>query len=224
MGQRVDSDALTSVAQVLGISGTGAKAGVGSAFTELDESRLDQIVSVNDMVRRSRAPAGTAGWFFAAFDCNMGAGVTSETASLNVYAPGASLVNAPFTGVVPRDFDIWLIGHSAVISGATAGNFSDAGLRLECPVTHEGVGVQEDGSKPSPTVGNFQLVSWDSTIVVGGRQILIDANGNSYFPLGIRIRRGQLLKFDCSATNVVVVRGTCIMAMLPAGLGQDVGP
>ena len=224
MGQKINSDALTEVYRVLGIRGTGAQAGLGSPFTELDDSRLDQVVDVNPYVRRSRAPAGTTGWFVAAFDLTMGAGVTTENAQIDVYRPGAALVNAPFKAAVPRDQDIWMIGHSAVINAATASNFTSAGLRLECPATQEGYGIDEAGAKPTPNVGNFQLASWDSTIVVAGRQILITANGDPYYPLGIRLRRGQLLNFEATASNAVGIRGTVIMAQLPAGLGQDIGP
>lgn len=222
--QRVNSAALGEVASVLGVSGTGVKAGLGAPVTELDEDRLDQVIAVNDLIRRGLSPAGTTGWFVLAFDLTMGAGVTDETASITPYAPTAALINAPFPHPVPQNRDIWLIGASGVINGATASNFVEAGIRLECPIVHQGVGVNEAGTAITAAVSNFELGVFDSQDLVASRVILLTEAGRGYIPLGIRLRRGQILHVDASATNAVGIRVTLIAALLTAGLGQDIGP
>ena len=180
----ITSDALTLVNRFLGIGGR------QSAVTDFDDQTLDQVVVVNDIVRRSRTPVGTSGIFAGAFVLEMGAGATVEEGTVDPYDTGEGINDPPYPARIPASMDIWLIGASGTIVAGTASNFTEATLRIVMPGVFEGWGVDEASAAAAESISNFAVARWDSQETVAGRVLLMEEGGRTYAPIDLRIRRG----------------------------------
>jgi len=213
MGKEVDSGALLLVNRILGIAGSQT----GAQRTELDDGTLTQVLEVGSIVRRSRSLPGTDGIFCAILRTNMGAGVTTETATLNPYTPGGANL-APFPDPIPAGFDFWVAGASLIQAGGIAGNFTNALFRTLYDASMIGLAIDEAGQTFGSATAAIPLAFWDDLTLGFGTM----EDGTQWLPLGLRIRRGQTLQLDVAATDAVVVDLVLICALVPAALGQDI--
>jgi len=216
MGKVIDSGALTLLNRILGLAGTG-----GAQRTELEDGLVSQTLDIGRIASRSLALSGTQGLFEVFFLNTHGAGATSKVSSIDPYAPG-SLAWDPFPGTVPAGFDLWLLGASANYQSGTAGNFSSAALHLLGTEQQFAMGVDDTGAALSGAlVSNRAVALWDSHQAFGNKDPLINEAGQSWMPIGLRLRPGVTLAFSSKATNAVVVNCVLSIAYLPSGLGQD---
>lgn len=208
----VNSSALELLRKAYGL------AGVGSGETELDDGRLDQVVDVNPIARRSMSDAGTSGIYQGLCVMTMPAGASSNSAWLGPYAVGTSNL-PPYTNPILDRLDVWCIGVGCALTSGTASNFSEAAIGIYTPPDHVGFAINNTAVPISPAGSKYYLARWDNMEASG---IGTQENGQSWQPVGKRMRRGELFMFDCSATNAVVVELTVQLAVQPVALGQDV--
>lgn len=210
----IRTDALTLLDRTLGISGQ------RSSQTEIDDGNLSQVLSVNDIVRRSRALVGTTG----AFSCilqNVHAAADVQTTIANPYILGSGNV-APYPDPVPVDLDFWLLSVTAKIQAGTLADFSQGVLLIATPSGLSGWG--RVGAAALVSDSQMCQAHWDSALSLTGVDPLITASGEPMVRIGSRIRRGSTIQFitETGAANGVTLRCNMQCALLPAGLGQDV--
>ena len=208
----VNSSALELLRKAYGL------AGVGSGETELDDGRLDQIIDVNPIARRSMADAGTTGMYTGLCVITMGAGASSSSAWQNPYNPGTSAL-PPYVDPIVERLDIWCIGVGCALTSGTAANFSEAAIGIYTPPDHCGWAINKTAQVISPAGSKIYLARWNDLTTSG---VGLQSNGQSWQAVGKRMRRGETFMFDCTATNAVVVELTVQLAVQPVALGQDV--
>jgi len=208
----VNSSALELLRKAYGL------AGVGSGETELDDGRLDQVVDVNPIARRSMSDAGTTGMYSGLCLMTMPAGASSSAAYLSAYNVGTSNFQPWTTPVIDR-LDIWLIGVGCARVSGTVGNFTTASVSLYTPSDHLGFAINNSANSIAAQATNICLAQWDT---LGADSVALQEDGTSWQPVGKRLRRGEHFVFRCTATNAVVVELTVQLALQPVALGQDV--
>jgi len=215
MVKRIDSDALGILTKALGLSGS------GSPMTELADGVVDQALSVNEIVRRSRTLAGASG-IYAASMSNVHTDAETITTSVNVYnvAAGATSI---WPVPVPEQFDAWLLGASMRRVSGT-GTITSL-LAIQFPAASLGWGVDDSGVAIT-AVDPMGLVSWNGLITTatidGNRQ----GSGGPYIHLGIRIPRGTgastgTLRFSSVSSATSTWKCNLILGLFPVSLGQD---
>jgi len=208
----VNSSALELLRKAYGL------AGVGSGQTELDDGRLDQVVDVNPIARRSMSDAGTGGMYTGLCLMTMPAGASSSAAVLSAYDVGTSN-HSPWTTPVIDRLDIWLIGVGCAHTSGTAANFDNASISLYTPPDHVGFAINNTANPISQAGTNICLARWNT---LGADTVALQEDGSSWQPVGKRLRRGEHYIFRCTASNAVVVELTVQLAVQPVALGQDV--
>ena len=208
----VNSSALELLRKAYGL------AGVGSGETELDDGRLDQVVDVNPVARRSMSDAGTSGMYTGLCLMTMPAGASSSAAVLSAYDVGTSNFPPWTTPIVDR-LDIWLVGVGCAHVSGTVGNFTNASVSLYTPPEHLGFAINNTANSIARSGTNICLARWD---VLNADTTALQEDGSSWQPVGKRLRRGEHYIFRCTATNAVVVELTVQLAVQPVALGQDV--
>lgn len=222
MGKPLHSDALGVVNRLLGLAGTQ----VGASQTELDDGNLSQVLGVNELVRRSRTPAGTDGIFIGVFQNTMGAGETDETSFVDPYNIGAAVRKQPWVSdprtTIEQGIDVWVLGCAVkIVSGAA--NVDSAAFTRTFMREHWAWGVDEAGAGVLSNdvefiaIANFTQVDTDTAI-----DFMKDPSGRTYIPVNMRIRRGELLSFQTNANNAAVISGVMLLGQFPSAVGQDV--
>lgn len=206
--QEVDSQALGSVAKVLQLSTRGAQ------VTDFDDAQLQQVLSVEKLVRRALAP-GTGGGLFGGKVQNVHAGAGSLTKSIDFYGlVSGTTVAAWCPGPVTDRYDIWLLGplwasptvpaniNGTLVSigypGSLAAQFDVIGA-VDVPIVYTGAGVAGAALYYCPEIGS----------------------GLPYARGAWRIPRGATVDFLSSATGAAGVQWSFTVGYFPAGLGQD---
>ncbi len=193
-------------------------AGVGSGETALDDGRLDQVVDVNPIARRSMSDAGTSGIYQGLCLMTMPAGASTSTCWLAPYNVGTANL-PPWTSPIVDRLDIWCVGVGCALASGTASNFTNASISCYVPADHVGFAINNTAAPIGPVPSKFGLARWEDMNTDG---VGLQQNGQSWQPVGKRMRRGELFQFDCTATNAVVVELTVQLAVQPVALGQDV--
>jgi len=209
----IDSGALLVLNQILGIAGAG-----GGSLTDLDTGRLDQVINVNDIVRRSRSLVGTDGITLMIHE-NVHTDAENLTSTVEPYNPGTVLSIPPYPSTVPRGFDFWMLAAAVRVTGGTASGLADALLTIGYGARVVGLAVDDGGGAPASPSSSITLGFWDSATALGQGQ---RENGDVMLPLGIRLPRGASVAFFSASTVTVSVQLQTICALLPAALGQDV--
>lgn len=220
MPKNVDSEALLLVNRVLGVSGTTP----GASNTTLDDENIAQVLTVNDIIRRSRTVAGSSGIFrFVLRAIHAGAGDISTTVEpYNVAAIGRI---APWPRPVPRGFDLWVLGASTseVVAGTST---SFAGMLTVLNMT-QGFGVDNAGvAVVANTVQPIAL--WDAEGAIGGGVIGTRVGLSSFQGGPLRLPRQPGAGGPISLSFATTLDGTgtwdctIMVGLFPEALGQDV--
>jgi len=212
----VDSDALLLVRSVLGQSGTAAPG------TVLDDGRLDQVLDVNEIVRRSRTLAGTTGMFHGILEATHAA-AGDLTTTIDPYNPLAPI--APWPAPVPDGFDVWLIGGCTVRTGGTAANWVGGALSIATPAVHTAFSQDQAGAASANAANeqDYTFGIWDSLDLTLSSDIGITADGEPYIDARMRLRRGSRIRFRSTAVNgAVTMICVVVVGLFPASLGQDI--
>ncbi len=210
MTREVDSDALGIVNRALGIAGAGAP------LTEFSDGILDQVLSVNDLVRRGRTPAESSGLFYGVLQ-TVHPGADTQTTEINPFNAAVGAIE-PYPVPVPIGFDLWLVAanlqQTAAVVQATAGLFT------LLPATSQGWGLDE-GNLAVVTQVRTCVAFWDS-LVQQTHVFGITEQGEPLVKIGQRLRPGTTLLLSVTSAAAATYNCQCIMGLFPVGMGQDV--
>jgi len=211
MVKKIDSDALGDIKNALGLSGA------GSPITELTDGVVDQVLEVNELVRRGRTLAGTGGIFTPTLR-NVHTDAETLSTTINPYAVGTTAAVPPYPPIVPAQFDVWLIGAAMrVVSG---GGTNTATLSMTLGTAAQGFGIDDSGVQILSSQA-IRLAFWNATssvVTVFGQQPDLYPFAN----IGLRIPRvGAALIFSTISSITVSFDCQLIIGLFPAGLGQD---
>jgi len=215
LSKPIESDALDRVYRVLGLSG-----GALPKSTLLDDGNVSQILSVNELVRRSRTSAATSGWFFAIFQ-NVHSGAGALTSSIDPYAVGAANAIAPFPANVPRGFDLWIL-RASLRRTSGSGGLDGAVFSYNGGTSQQAFGVDVAGdpvaSQDPIPFALFTTLDSSTSSIVG-----VSGDGSVSVKVDLRLPQGisnVTLRTDAAAA--ATFRGYLTLGLFPEGLGQDV--
>jgi len=200
----------------MGISGAGS-----ARITEFNDGNLDQFLAANDLIRRGRTLADSAGIFRIVFENVHGAAELFTT--IFPYRATIGAV-APFPTTMGRGFDIWLLEASVLDSVGGGAPFATL------TVNNQKMGIGLDNSGAPVTTNNVHVISqWTTVAAIPGGFLLVNsASGLSTMKIGYRLPRSQ----GATGTGVSVTFGssaaartltcTLMVGVFPIGMGQDV--
>lgn len=223
MAQEIDSGALTGVNEAYGLSGIDAE-----QQTFLDDGSVSQVLAVQPIARRSRSPISLAlaGQFWSVFR-NVHPGAGELLSFADPYSPVNPANGWPvdFPQILNTEWDVWLVGLSALAGATTGGNVADAFAAIDVRPAQQMFSDLAAGGPITPGGREVMLGAWNdfTTIAnVSGDYGLTPA-GVSHIPLKIRWPRGgSPLTFRSEASGAVSVDLWAQWQVTPAMLGQDV--
>lgn len=214
MTRRIDSDALAVANRALGLTGTGA------AETVLLDGSVDQVLDVVPIVRRGRTLAGRQG-IFSGDMSNVHGGATTIVNSINPYQIATAALTAPYPSPVPRQFDLWLLGVSAIRS---AGAGDGTGL-LDIELINSGFQINDSGAAGAQ--GILPVASWGQVDTLGGTDVLTTpVMKQPYQPINLRLPSSEAgnecaVVFRTTSTAAATFICELWLGMFPVALGQD---
>lgn len=222
MPREIDSSALLLANRILGLAGGQSPSGI----TELDDGWVNQVLNINDIVRRSRTQIGTGGWFHALLENVHGAGASTLTSTIDPYNVSVGLANPPYPPDIPNpgDFDAWILGASLEMTAGTATNFTDGMLAVVSPASNLAYSIDDQGA-PSTRIAagqEMQLGRWDVLELIAGNTVGLTEQGSPWIGSNLRMRPGCSIQLRSGASNAVTVNAIVLVGLLPAGLGQDI--
>lgn len=213
MTQRIDSSALDETNRILGIQSSS----VGR--TDLEDGSVSQVLSVNDIVRRSRAQGVTEGWFYAVMQ-HIHTGAGELAALMNPYAPRGVQGPAYPRDAPQRQRDFWVATASLTrVSGA--GDLDGAAMFIDPQPAQLAWGVTNTGVATTDE-SEFPVARW-----ISGLEETLDiaygitGDGGATVRLGLRIGRGSRIIFRSQVDAAATINLMMIVGLFPAGLGQD---
>lgn len=211
----VDSDALGVVTRALGLSGRGAQ------ITELTDGVVDQSLAVNDLVRRGRTQAGTAGMYIGILE-NVHTDAETLESSIEPYLTPTGAI-PPYPSPMPAGFDIWLMAAS-VEQKSGAGTLS-AALFVNPPDATQGWGIDDSGVAVIGAIPPGPIAFWDS-VVTQTREFGLQESGEPWARIGLRLirppRSNVEVRFSSTSTLTATFRCNILLGVFPIALGQDV--
>lgn len=207
--KKIDSQALDVLNKALDMRGP------GSPVTELADAIVDQVLSVNEIVRRSRTQAGTEG-IYTALLRNIHTGGTSLTISVLPFNPGARGL-APYPSPMPAGFDVWLL--SAAVTQLSGSGTISANLRVQVPPRVMGLSTTAAGVTLAQSVG-----IWNTIVAEGITVAFKSGQTEPVQNIGMRLPRDPLTEIIFSSTSSATATFDCfcMIGVFPVGLGQDV--
>ena len=211
--KRVDSDALGELTRSLGLTGA------GSPITELTDGVVDQVVSVNEIVRRSRTQARSQG-IYTAIMRNNHLVANSQTTTVTPFDLILGAI-APYPNPIPAQFDLWLLAATVMRSGGASTTIG-ATLSLQYDPTQLGWGVDQAGA--AVVASNIHTLAFWNVLITSGTTF---ANlGGSQQPQAIirqRLPRNidTTLRFTSSSNDAAVFDCSLLLGLFPICLGQD---
>lgn len=215
MGKPIESDALDRVYRILGLSGGALPKG-----TLLDDGNVSQVLDLNPIIRRSRTPAATSGWFVGILNTIHAAAGRIAT-SINPYTTGDNV--EPYPSPVPRGFDVWVLGASIIrLSGA--GDLDGAVLQLDPSPSQQGWGVDNTGAAVVQTLAIpiARFGPLDTSIASELAFAFNPEGGQSMIKVMTRVPRGATLRVATDATAAATFQTQLICGLFVESLGQDV--
>jgi len=214
MVKKVDSDALGILTKALGLTGA------GSPITELADGVVDQVLSVNEIARRSRTQADLGGIYTGILENNHLIADTVTT-SININRMAADLAIPPFPDPMPPQFDVWLLGATLIqLSGS--GTLQGA-LMIRFANSQQGFGVNQAGAAVVDQE-NVVVASWDIVSTILTTFGLQGGVRTPFARIGMRLPRhvDTRLQFTTISSAAVVFSCQLLMGVFPVALGQDV--
>lgn len=215
MGKPIQSNALDGLYRSLGLSG-----GVAPGVTILDDGTVSQTLDIGQVVRRSRTPGVTAGWYYGVLENDHpAAGMVEST--LDPYNAGAAAI-APFPAVISGalGLDFWLLSAS-VRRVAGVGALDGGVLYLDAVGTQQAWGIDDSGV-PSAGLQDIPVARWTALDNTTGHAHGISGNGDAMVKIGLRVAQPSSIRFRSDATDAAMIRCVMVCGLFPAGLGQDV--
>ena len=213
MVKRIDSQALGVANKALGLTGAGAP------ITELADGVVDQVLSVNEIARRSRTLNQQFGGLFGAVLRNNHGGAGTLTTSVNPFALPVGLVFPPFPTPIPDTFDLWLLTANIGVVGA--GTLT-AALFINHPAPSIGFSSTNTSVQVAAAVTSQAVAFWDA---VQDENVLFGVleSGQPTAFIGMRLPRDRLtqLVFASTASAAQTFDMRLGLGLFPVGLGQD---
>ena len=215
MVKRIDSDALGVLNKSLGLTGA------GSPTTELTDGVVDQFLQVNEIARRGRTLAGSAGVYNAMLqNVNTDAETILSTVDVyNVPAGATSIWPTP----IPAQFDVWLLAAAARRQSGT-GTIT-AMFSIQLPASTRAFGIDDSGVAVAQTdpVGLVAFTGLISTSTIDLNQ---PGSFGPYKRFAIRIPRGSgastgVLRWSTVSSATSTWNLNMILGLFPVALGQD---
>lgn len=184
---------------------------------ELDDSIVQQTIGVGTIISRGLAPGALAndGYFQAQLENDHSAAATvSSTQNPYAVTPPAGSV---YPATIGPELDVWLCGYTATATGLT-GNLTGGVFSITLGADFLAFTNAAGGG------GEFLIDRFSSESSVAGSVWLNPTTslGKPALFLPIRVPRGATLDWTTTATvaaNSYSLR--MLLAVLPAGLGQD---
>ena len=213
MVKKIDSDALGILTKSLGLSGA------GSPVTELTDGVVDQALSINEVVRRSRTQAGTGG-IYTAVTRHVHTGATVIFSSIAPYNISSTLARPPWPTPMPVQFDIWLLG--AALNIASGSGAISAAIGLQYDPAQRGWGVNDSGNLVTVT-STPRLAFWTSFVSALQGMGILASVGQPYQPIRMRLPRSDntLLTFGTVSAADIEMDFEMLLGVFPVALGQD---
>ncbi len=213
MVKRIDSQALDILTKSLGLTGA------GSPLTELTDGVVDQMLSINEMVRRSRTQ-GVTGGIYSGIMRNIHTDAETLNSTLDPYDVGTTIAIPPYPPVMPPQFDVWLLG--AALLRASGGGTIAAALR----VTHDPAQVGwrvDDGGAAFAGTGNFVVAFWDSLIDASGIFGIMPGTAAPFAFIRMRLPRSPNTRLTFSSVSSLTSTYDLqvLLGVFPVALGQD---
>ncbi|MEE8488687.1 MAG: hypothetical protein V3S43_00015 [Acidimicrobiia bacterium] len=218
MAKIIQSQALDTVNESLGLAGS------GDAQSELLDGVVHQFLDVGPIARRGRTFAANEGIFkLQLANIHVITGVLDST--LNPYALGAAAIN-PFPEIVPRGFDLWLLGASLIrTSGSSILN--DAALFMSNLASGGGIDSNSVATALSPPMCVAMWTDLSVLLTTHYAQAGDGSRVNPFKNLQIRIPRiggggtPVSLTFESKTNGTATMVCTMLVGMFPTALGQD---
>jgi len=219
VAKQIDSGALDVVDSALGIGGAGS-----AAITELDDGVVDQVLSVNELIRRGLAPPATQGIFRGVMR-NTHSGAGGEFSTWTPYNPVLATILAPYPRPVPPGFDIWLLRACVVVT--TVLGTVDAVLLIQN--VRQGFGITQTGAFQLSNQ-RLPLAYWDTIVdqdVTAKFLVTGTENSDPWKQINQRLPRlgetGSVVQilFATESTATSAYECNLIFGMFPVGMGQD---
>ena len=208
--QEVDSQVLQDVSKILRLST------VGSQITDFDDGVLQQVLDVSKLVRRGGVLAQSQGLF--SFEIvNEHAGASTIRTLVNPRSPGAVIQGAGYPAQVPLTLDPWVVAVGIRCAAADAAKVGDC-------VFAYGMIDDQMGFGPAASAIDIPMLHWDEMKSFGTLDCFGRNSTTDEFPkLTGPVRFSDRSRLVCISvsSDIVDVEFEGIMALLPAGLGQD---
>jgi len=211
--KRIDSQALEVANKALGLTGAGA------AETELTDGIVDQVLSVKDIVRRSRTQSQTTGLYTAVMRTVHTDAETVQVDILPYVVPATNLI-APYLSPVPRSFDIWLLTAGVRLNAGGGG--VTATLSVDYANASQGFGINDGGGAALSTLPH-RLALWDAVITDVTTFAVLAGSEQPSAQIGLRLQQGVFTQLVFRATSTLTSQWDCqlLLGVFPVGLGQD---
>jgi len=210
--KKIDSDALGEIGLALGMTGA------GSPVTELADGVVDQVLSINEIARRSQTLGVTTG-FFSPTLRTVHTDAETQVVQVDPYNIGTVNAVAPYPAVVPRGSDFWLLGAS--IRRVSGTGTLLATLSLVVGTRAQGFGEDDSGnlilvSQP------IRLAYWDGLVTVNTTFAIKNGARGPHARIGYRVPRNAQINFTSTSTLTSTYDCQLICGLFPTALGQDV--
>lgn len=206
----VDSDALGIVTRALGLTGKGA------ALTEFLDGQVDQVLSVNDLIRRGRTQVQRGGIYTGTMQT---VHTDAETITFTVDPFDVTTGRiAPYPGPISNRFDLWAISVS--VRRLSGGGTLTAQANLAYHADQIGWGIDDSGVAVTSNAGG-SVAFWDSIVSQSNAFGLQNGSNPTQF-IGQRLFPGTLLQVSSTSSLTSTYNFIWLLGLFPIALGQDV--
>jgi len=213
--QEFDSAALELINNAYGLSGVDAE-----QQTFLDDGNVQQLLPIDGIARRSRAPF--PGGIFQVRFSNAHVGAGQLESFVDPYNP-VNVHNGYPAVVDPRKAEIWVL--SALARADIGGNVNFAMIGVDMKAVGQGCSDTAAGGPVTPSDVRQILGGWDdfSTFFdgLGTEYGMNAASGAIDMPLRRRWAPGEQILFRSNVSAAAEVFGVAVCFIGPVTLGQD---
>lgn len=222
MTAELESGALEQVARSYDV-------GEGAQTTQLDDGNISQVLPINEMNRRSRAPfasQGSKGLMVALLQ--NGHSVAGELQSFVMPYDPVNTHNGYPSPIDPRQFDIWLLGASSRCNAGTGALVTFGLLGIDVPASLFSMSALASGGPVAIAEQEQFLTGWGNyagfpTVAgdVGSAGGAVANPASVWTPLHMRLPTDQELVFRSEVTAATTVFCLVQLGIFPAAVGQD---
>lgn len=210
--KRIDSEALVAVNRALGLTGA------GSQVTDLTDGIVSQVLTVNEIARRSRTQAQTTGIYDPLLQ-NIHGAADDQVSSQDPYDVTTGRIS-PYPGPIPPGFDVWFLGCAVHQLSGTGTLVATVGTNW--PDANQGWGVDSAGAAVTGTVERIFAHFTDLVTIGGITWGLLSGDRGPWKPLRLRVPRGGTIIFRSTSSAIATFEAQLLLGVFPAALGQDV--